>query len=146
MKDIDAMSDRVEPIAWAGAVILHDRKLLTLKEVDKSFHLVPGGKLEVEKNESDEEAARREVLEELGARVTNLVFLTDIEERSKKTGELFRFRLFMGELIEPLEYENLPARTERVDFIDSRYASQGIEAGGLLLHLGPFLLDRKLID
>lgn len=51
-------------------MIVKNRKVLTLKESDKPFQLVPGGK--VEDGETDEEAVVREVNEELGVKMLAL--------------------------------------------------------------------------
>jgi 8-oxo-dGTP pyrophosphatase MutT (NUDIX family) len=146
------MSYDVEPILWAGVVHIEDRKVLTIRESDKDFNLIPGGKLEFDEDkdkiETDEEAAAREVREELGVEVVaeTLKFYRDITEPSKKTGQIVRFRLFFGTLASLPDPDNLPGKTVSVAFIDSNYGAEGILAGGLLSKLVPLLVQDGYIN
>lgn len=116
--------------------------MLVLKETDKPFYMVPGGK--VEKDETDEQAAVREVMEEIGVVVTLAGPATEINEHSKSTGQLIRFKLFNGTITEEPDIKNLPGKTEKIMWIDSKH--NGIEIGNLLRHILPLLQTKGLID
>jgi 8-oxo-dGTP diphosphatase len=55
-----------------GAIIIKDKKMLIVREADIDIFFIPGGSRE--DDESDEEALRREMLEETGIQITNLRF------------------------------------------------------------------------
>jgi 8-oxo-dGTP pyrophosphatase MutT (NUDIX family) len=40
------MSQNDKTILWSGVLIIQKRRALTLKETDKAFYIMPGGKLE----------------------------------------------------------------------------------------------------
>ena len=132
------MSYSTEPIKWAGLIYIEKRKLLTLREADKDFNLVPGGKLEKGKDgkadEDDETALRRELREELGVEAGRITQFEELLEPPKKTGDMVRFRLFTGGILTLPDEDNLPGKTVSVDFIGSDYAEKGIKVGGLLAH------------
>lgn len=133
--------EQTSPILWAGVVIIKDRKMLVLKEYDKPFLLVPGGKLEP--GETDEEAAIREVSEEVGVVPSGLSHLVTIQDKSKNTGQDIRFKVFRGEIEESPEKNDLPGKTELITWIDS---SPGRETGNLMEASLPILAKKGLID
>jgi 8-oxo-dGTP pyrophosphatase MutT (NUDIX family) len=138
------MSQTEKPILWSGVLIIQNRRLLTLKEKDKPFYVLPGGKVEI--GETDEEAAAREALEELGVTAKIHQVFTEIIENSKNTGDLIRFKVFRATInIEP-KIENLPERTEATAYINSQYKLDGIDIGNLLIKLLPELVKEDLTD
>jgi len=134
-------SSQESPIPWAGVVFIKDHKMLMLKETNKSFLLVPGGK--VEPSETNEQAAIREVYEELGVSASNLAPLVTIREDSKKSGQLVEFRVFTGDLDGEPDEVNLPEKTEYVVWADS---STIFETGGLSKKLIPLLVEKDMIN
>jgi len=141
---ITRMSEQEQPIPWAGVIVVENGRLLALQEDDKSFLLVPGGK--VEPGETDEAAAIREVREELGVAVDGLEPLTTIREESKSTGQQIRFRVFTGKLEQEPDPGNLPGKTVAIARIDSSYKQEGYEVGNLLKKLVPVLVEKGLIS
>lgn len=138
------MAETTSPIPWAGVAIVRERQLLTLKERDKPFYILPGGK--VEPGETDEEAAIRELDEETRLSAHNLTHFVTINENSRTTGQPIRFRVFTAELDKGPETSDLPARTETIAWIDSAHKKIGIEVGNLLIKLIPVLVDKDLIN
>ncbi|HUD05930.1 MAG TPA: NUDIX domain-containing protein [Candidatus Saccharimonadales bacterium] len=138
------MAQAEKPILWSGVLIIRDRRVLTLKERDKSFYIMPGGK--VEARESDENAAAREALEELGVSVEIQKAFIEIVENSKNTGKLIRFKLFTGNFTKEPDIKNLPGRTESIAYINSQYKQDNIDVGNLLIKLLPELVKQDLID
>lgn len=138
------MERESEAIPWAGVVILRNRRVLTLQETDKPYLLIPGGKREP--GETDEEAATREVLEELGVGVAIGEPLVEIIERSKTTKQLIRFLLFNGQLAAEPDAANLPGKTQSTAYVDSTCERNGFELGNLSRQLLPILVERDLID
>jgi 8-oxo-dGTP diphosphatase len=55
-----------------GAIVIRDKKMLIVREADIDIFFIPGGSREA--NENDEEALRREMLEETGVQITNTRF------------------------------------------------------------------------
>jgi 8-oxo-dGTP pyrophosphatase MutT (NUDIX family) len=131
-------------ILWAGVLVIKDRRVLVLKENDKDFYLLPGGKLEA--GETDEQAAEREVLEELGVSILLKGLFTELTEQSKATGQMVRFRLFNAELNKQPGIDNLPGKTVEIAWINSTYQQEKLEIGNLLKHIIPMLADQGLID
>lgn len=138
------MSKKEYSISWAGVVFIRERKYLATKERNKSFVLVPGGK--VDPGETDEQAATREVREELAVNVRNLKPLTTVITTSKKTGQSIRFRMFTGELVTEPDPDNLPRKTEAFMYIDSSSEDNGFEIGNLSKKLIPILVEKDMID
>lgn len=138
------MSESGEAIAWAGVLVMRDRKIFVLKEQDKPFYILPGGK--VEPGETDEEAAIRELREEAGVSAHNLKPYTVINENSRTTGQLIRFKVFTGEMDQDPLPDNLPERTEGTAWINSSYKEYGMDVGNLLRKLIPMLIKSDLID
>lgn len=135
------MSQDVEPILWAGALVIKDQCVLVLKETDKPFYMLPGGK--VETGETDEQAVMREALEEVGVEVTLKGVFTEILEHSKVNNQMVRFKLYGAELAGELDVHNLPGKTEEIIWIDSTF-DKG-EVGNLLAHVLPLLATKGLI-
>jgi 8-oxo-dGTP diphosphatase len=138
------MRTEEKPIPWAGVAIIRDRRILTLKENDKPFQLIPGGKREP--GETDKEAAARELMEELGVGVVVKDEIARIGEVSKATGQLIRFLVFEGELQAEPNPNSLPGKTVSLAFIDSSYETEGYEVGNLPKQLLPILVEQDLID
>lgn len=138
------MNDNERPILWAGVLIIKDRKVLVIKEIDKPFYIMPGGKLE--KNESDLAAAKREVIEEIGTGVEIGDYYDEFIERSKNTNKLIRFKLYYAILKENFKDKALPKRTEDIKYINSKYKEEKIDIGNLLIKLIPKLVKQDLID
>ena len=105
---------------------------------------MPGGKLE--SGESDEEAAIREVKEELGISAKIKSEFVTIIEKSKSTGQTIRFKLFLGEMQELPDQNSLPGKTVSIAKINSNYKQEGIEVSNLAFKLIPFLVEKNLID
>jgi 8-oxo-dGTP diphosphatase len=63
-----------------GAVIIKDSKLLAAREQGKGIFFIPGGKREG--SESDDEALRREVMEELGTGIKSSSFYRTFTARA----------------------------------------------------------------
>ncbi len=66
-------------------IIRNGEKILLMKRNKKGeeFYIFPGGG--IEKDETKEEALRREIFEEVGAKITNIKFLTDFEWKQSET-------------------------------------------------------------
>jgi 8-oxo-dGTP pyrophosphatase MutT (NUDIX family) len=138
------MNTSDEPVRWAGVLIIKNRRVLTLRENDKPFYLMPGGKLEP--GETDEAAATREIMEELGVSVDIQSTFIEILETSKNTGQLIRFKLFTGQLAAEPDIHKLPGKTVAIAYINSHYAQEGLEIGNFLIKLLPELVKQNLID
>lgn len=138
------MTQTEQPILWAGVLVIKDRRVLVLKETDKPFYIMPGGKLEP--GETDEEAAFRETLEEVGVACKLSTFYKDVLERSRSTGKLLRFRLYHAELEQAPRPELLPERTEDFTWVNSQYKKEGVDVGNLLVKVLPLLAEQGLID
>ena len=138
------MSKAERAIPWSGVVVIEDRRVIALKENDKPFYIIPGGK--VESGETDEAAAIREVYEELGVSVRNLVYLTTMHEKSRTTGQQIRFMVFRGVLAHDPDPDSLPGKTVAVTWINSRYEEEGIEVGSLPKQLIPILVEMGVVD
>ncbi len=63
-----------------GAVIIKDRKLLAARESGEDIFFIPGGKREG--SESDDQALRREVMEELGTGIKSSRFYRNFTARA----------------------------------------------------------------
>ena len=61
----------------SGAVIIHNNKILTHKNIDKDHYCLPGGRVEV--GESSEDTIKREIYEELGKEVEIIKYISTIE-------------------------------------------------------------------
>lgn len=143
MKNVARIQNE-KAILWSGILVINNRRILTLKEVDKPFYILPGGKLEL--GESDEDAAIREAAEELGVSVELSEVFTEIIENSKNTGLLIRFKLFRAVMPSPPNPDKLPIRTEKIAWINSSCEQEGLDVGNLLIKLLPMLVEKGLID
>ena len=134
---------------WAGAafvsVVDGKRKLFVIKEDDKAFFMLPGGKHEA--GEDDHQTLVREVGEEVGqsVKVSNISDepIAVIEQPSKSTGKPFEFRVY-SVLIEGINREQLPKRTVDFTYVGSDFSVD--EVGNLPKVLIPMLVEQNMID
>lgn len=61
----------------SGAVIIHNNKILTHKNINKDHYCLPGGRVEI--GENSEETIKREIYEELGKNVEITRYIATIE-------------------------------------------------------------------
>ena len=139
---MQVMNEVEQPILWAGVLVIKDRRVLVLKETDKPFYLLPGGK--VEAGETDEQAAVREAMEEIGVGVSLKGLFTELLEHSKVNNQMVRFKLYNAELLSEFDMKNLPGKTEEIIWIDSKFADG--EVGNLLAQILPVLVAKEHIN
>lgn len=100
------------PLSWRVsiyALIVHEKKILILKNRNEKLCDIPGGGIELD--ETLQQALQRECLEEAGAQVTigNLVYLTEdyfyhsTQKAFYKTLQLFYRGTLKGKLTTPTE-------------------------------------------
>lgn len=132
-------------ITWAGILVIKDGKILTLKETNKSFYQLPGGKME--HGETPQQTVVREVEEELGVPVSNLDKLIEVDEEAKSQDRTMHFILFSGEIGALPDRAGLPPKTQTLAWIDSNFESQVPDVGNLLRrHVIPELKQKGLIN
>lgn len=68
-----------------GAIITKNQAVLLVTGFDEAAHWTPGGRKE--EGETDEQALRRELREELGLEVTGMTPYLAFQARSEQTGE-----------------------------------------------------------
>ena len=75
----------------AAALIIHNNKVLTHRNINKDHYCIPGGRIEI--GESSEETVKREIQEELGKKVEILGYAATIENffemENKKYHEIY---------------------------------------------------------
>lgn len=64
----------------AAALIIHNNKVLTHRNINKDHYCIPGGRIEI--GESSEETVKREIQEELGKKIKIEKYITTIENFS----------------------------------------------------------------
>lgn len=61
----------------AGAVIIHNNKLLVHKNINSDHYALPGGRIAI--GENSEETIKREILEEIGKEIETIGYISTIE-------------------------------------------------------------------
>jgi len=100
-------------IIVAGPVIVENGKLLLVRVRDDEFYKLPGG--QVEPGETNEDACKREALEEINARITILKkLLTIYLDEHPKTKEKMEIELhhYLSNLDNPNNIKVIPPTTE----------------------------------
>ena len=77
----------------SGAVIIHNNKILTHKNIDKDHYCLPGGRVEV--GESSEDTIKREIYEELGKEVEIIKYISTIENFFKMENKKYHEIMFV---------------------------------------------------
>ena len=74
-----------------GAVIIHNNKVLTHRDINKDHYCLPGGRVEI--GESSKETIKREIKEELGKDIEIIEYIATIENffemEKKKYHEIY---------------------------------------------------------
>ena len=111
-------------VRWVGLLLVENGKVLMVKEYDKNFFVLPGGR--IEKSEGLEEALQRELSEELNVKAVNLEKYGEYRLRGKAEGSYMNFTVFTGDLVgNPVLGEDI----EKMAWIDSEYKSQNLRVG-----------------
>ena len=77
MKDLTIILDNHKLNIRAAAVIIHDNKILTHKNINEDFYGLVGGRVQI--GESSDITIKREIFEEMGKEIEIKEFLTTIE-------------------------------------------------------------------
>lgn len=91
-----------------GAVIIHNNKVLTHRDINKDHYCLPGGRVEI--GESSEETIKREIKEELGKDIEIIGYIATIEnffemEKRKYHEIYFLYKIeFKNEEDKKIEY------------------------------------------
>jgi len=112
-----------------------------VKEPDKDFFMLPGGR--IEEGETEEETLQRELKEELGVALVKGGKYAIYDLPGKAEGRMINFTVFTGELLGKIKV----AKDHLVGWVDSKYESKGIKVGSITsLKLFPELRKLNLID
>ena len=84
----------------AAALIIHNNKILTHRNINKDHYCIPGGRIEI--GESSEETVKREIQEELGKKIKIEKYLTTIENFFELEGKKYHEIYFLYKA----EFEN----------------------------------------
>lgn len=84
----------------AGAVIIHNDKLLVHRNVNCDHYALPGGRIEL--GENSEETIKREILEEMGKEVETVGYVSTIENFFEMKG--FKYHEIM--FVHKVEFKN----------------------------------------
>ena len=127
---------------WVGLLIIKNKKVLMVKEYDKDFYVLPGGRME--KGERPIDALKRELKEELGVGVKNTKEFGKYLLPDKHKGIARSFVLYTGVLIgEMVKGEEI----EIIRWVDSHYKLESVQVGSVTsLKLFPELVLRKIIS
>ena len=79
-----------------GAVVIKDGKLLVVREKGMDVFFIPGGKREP--GESDEEALRREMLEETNSQIESFSFYKEFITAAQTSTEKLKIRAYFCKL------------------------------------------------
>lgn len=126
---------------WVGLLYIKDKKILMVREVDKDFFVLPGGRLEP--GESEDQALRREVSEELGIHIKNYKYFNKFELPGRAEGELINFAVYT---IDSLGDLTVQGDIAEMAWVDSSYESKGIKIGAITQVLIPKLKEQNLIS
>lgn len=77
----------------AGAVIIHNNKLLLHRNVNSDHYVLPGGRVEI--GENSEETIKREILEEMGKEVEVIGYVSTIENFFEMRGYKYHEIMFV---------------------------------------------------
>jgi 8-oxo-dGTP diphosphatase len=129
-------------MTWVGVVFIQDSKVLMVREDDKDFFVFPGGRLD--EGESAETALYRELNEELGVSVDNLVPFGTYDLPGKAEGTMMHFILYSGDLSGTIAPQGDIAELK---WVDSSYLEQGIPVGHLAsMYVFSELKERNLVS
>lgn len=77
----------------AAALIIHNNKILTHRNINKDHYCIPGGRIEI--GESSEETVKREIQEELGKKIKIEKYITTIENFFEYEGKKYHEIYFL---------------------------------------------------
>ena len=77
----------------AAALIIHNNKVLTHRNINKDHYCIPGGRIEI--GESSEETVKREIQEELGKKIKIEKYITTIENFFEYEGKKYHEIYFL---------------------------------------------------
>lgn len=80
----------------AGAVIIHNNKLLLHRNVNSDHYALPGGRIGL--GENSEETIKREILEEMGKEVETVGYVSTIENFFEMKGFKYHEIMFVHKL------------------------------------------------
>ena len=83
-------------VKWIGLLVIRDKKVLMLREKNKDFFVLPGGR--VEKDESELSTLTRELMEELGVKPVNYKFHRTHKVLGRAENKMMIFKLYIGEI------------------------------------------------
>lgn len=92
-----------------GAVIIHNNKILTHKNINKDHYCLPGGRVEI--GENSEEAIKREIYEELGKKVEITRYISTIENFFEMENKKYHEIMF----VHNVEFKN--EEDKKIDYI-----------------------------
>lgn len=76
-----------------AALIIHNNKVLTHRNINKDHYCIPGGRIEIGK--SSEETVKREIQEELGKKIKIEKYITTIENFFEYEGKKYHEIYFL---------------------------------------------------
>lgn len=126
---------------WVGLLYIENKKILMVREEDKDFFVLPGGRLE--QNESEEDALKRELEEELGVKDVDYKFFDKYELPGRAEGELINFSVYTTD---SLENFNVHGDIAEIAWVDSNYETEEIRIGAITQVLIPKLKEKNLIS
>lgn len=126
---------------WVGLLYIKNKKILMVREEDKDFFVLPGGRLEP--NESEDDALKRELEEELGVKVSDYKFFDKFQLQGRAEGERINFTVYTIDSLDSFSAQNDIAETA---WVDSEFESKGIKIGAITKVLIPKLKEKNLIS
>ena len=129
-------------ITWIGLIEIKDRKVLMTREKGSSIFQLPGGSKE--NNESDMQTLTREIKEELGVEIRDVLPYEDFILPGRLEGVYIRFIIYKADIVGDIA---IGEDIEEYMWVNSSYEKVGIDIGNpTKLVLFPRLLKENIIE